>query len=73
MSKYIQIKALKDLGSVSAGKIIKTLADDNGTPLSSFWRKRLKDAEIDNCCEIVTDKANKKPRSKKAEVKKSTD
>lgn len=27
--------------------------DENGVPLERFWRKRLKDAETDNCIEIV--------------------
>lgn len=73
MSKYIQINVNKDLGVVSAGKTVKVLADDNGTPLDAFWRKRLEDAKQDSCCEIVTDEANKKPRPKKSPAKKSTD
>jgi len=33
--------------------------DSEGTPLSRFWRNRLKDAAIDGCVEII------KPRRKK--------
>lgn len=27
--------------------------DASGVPLERFWRKRLKDAETDNCVEVV--------------------
>lgn len=27
--------------------------DDRGTPLELFWRRRLKDARRDHCCEVV--------------------
>lgn len=33
--------------------VIEVLADDEGTPLDFIWRRRLKDAEIDQCCEVV--------------------
>ena len=72
MSKYIKIKALKDLGSTKAGETVKILADDDGNPFDSFWRKRLKDAKFDSCCELVADKANKTMQPKKAVAKKST-
>jgi len=36
------------------------VADAKGVPLEKFWRKRLRDAEIDNCCEIIPDKKAKK-------------
>ena len=32
--------------------------DNNGVPIQKFWRNRLKDAEIDNCVEVI------KPRRK---------
>lgn len=30
--------------------------DNSGVPLDKFWRNRLKDAEIDQCVEIVKPK-----------------
>ncbi len=36
--------------------------DDSGVPLERFWRKRLKDAETDNCVEVV------KPGTPKAKI-----
>ena len=73
MSKYIEIKANKSLGVVAAGKVIKVLADDDGVPLQTFWRRRLKDAEVDNCCEIVvTVEANKSEKAKPVASKRAT-
>lgn len=44
-----------------------TIGDENGIPLDPFWRRRLKDAEIDNSIEIVQTKATQK--SKKTQTK----
>lgn len=33
--------------------VVTIQTDANGVPLAQFWRKRLKDAERDNCVEIV--------------------
>ena len=33
-----------------------TIGDENGIPLDPFWRRRLKDSEIDNSIEIVQTK-----------------
>ena len=35
------------------------MADSDGVPLDRVWRKRLRDAKIDNCIEII-----KPPKSK---------
>jgi hypothetical protein len=51
--KHIEIKMLKDMGIHKAGDLIKAPAHEDGTPLDVFWRRRLKDAEQDGCCEIV--------------------
>lgn len=44
-----------------------TIKDVNGIPTDPFWRRRLKDAEIDNSIEIVQTKATQK--SKKTQTK----
>jgi len=36
--------------------IVTIATDENGTPLDQKWRRRLKDAEFDNCVEQVKDK-----------------
>ena len=48
----MKLKLNCDLNGHKKGTIIK-VNDNNGIPLDSFWRRRLKDAEIDNCVEIV--------------------
>lgn len=65
LTKPIEIKVLKNLGDYKAGDLIKVPADGDGAPFDSFWRRRLKDAEQDGCCEIV------KPAVKKAVSRKS--
>ena len=41
--------------------VVSIATDENGTPLDQTWRRRLKDAEFDNCVELVKDK---KPRGR---------
>lgn len=66
MSKYIKIKVNTNLGEIEAGSVIEVLADESGTPLEKYWRRRLKDAEVDNCCELVKPKVKgKKVNSEK--------
>ena len=40
--------------------IVTVQTDSADIPLDRFWRKRLKDAETDNCVEVV--KAETKPK-----------
>jgi len=50
---HIQINVKKNLGKFKVGDIITVPTDEAGTPLDPFWRRRLKDAAIDGCCEIA--------------------
>lgn len=56
----IVIEVLKDLPGYPAGKEVPVDVDDRGIPMSRYWRARLKDAELDDCCKI------QKKRTKKA-------
>lgn len=40
--------------------VVSVKTDSRGVPLDKFWRNRLKDAELDNCVEIVKPSATKK-------------
>lgn len=42
--------------NLKKGSIIQLLVDENNIPLDLYWRRRLKDSEIDNCVEIVGNK-----------------
>lgn len=46
------------------GSTVVVECDENGTPLSREWRRRLVDAKSDNCCEVVK-KESKTSRSTK--------
>lgn len=58
--KKVKIKLNTSLRGKKQGDIIELEADNKGTILDSYWRKRLQDAKIDNCIEIITKKGSKK-------------
>ena len=58
--KKFKFKLNKDLNGFKAGRVIGIACDDDGIPLDAFWFRRLKDAKIDNCIELV----NEKPAAK---------
>lgn len=43
-----------NLLTFKAGQVIK-LKFRKGVPVDRFWRRRLQDAKIDNCIEVVED------------------
>lgn len=74
----MKIKCNK-IPNIKAGEIV-TVPAKNGVPTDSFWRKRLRDAKKDGCCEVVnsTKKAtasnkNVEPVSKTPEKTESED
>ncbi len=62
MSATIRVRANK-LPGVPPGHVFTIPADRYGVPLEEFWRRRFKDAETDNCCEVVCDQSSR-PESK---------
>lgn len=63
----IKIRVLKGLGKYKIGTTVTVNCDKAGSPMAKFWRKRLKDAKTDSCCEVyVTPKPENKPLSKRA-------
>lgn len=54
----MKIKINKDFGSHKAGDEV-TIKSHGGVPTENFWRRRLRDAAMDNCCEIVADEPAK--------------
>jgi len=49
----ILLRVLKPLPGRRAGEVVRVEADENGTPLSREWRRRLRDAKTDGCVEVV--------------------
>lgn len=55
--RKIRIKVNKRLGrQAEAGTVVEVAADQHGTPLDQFWRRRLRDAQRDHCCEVVIER-----------------
>ena len=78
MNKILKIQVNKTIGDYGPGSIVSVDADGEGTPLNHIWRRRLKDAETDQCCEIVepeekpVDKPAEKPAEKPTKEKKKS-
>jgi len=51
----VKIKVNKDLFGFKKGETF-TIEDDKGIPLDSYWRKRLKDSEFDNCITVIEER-----------------
>lgn len=51
--KTIKLKINIPMQGYAAGREISIEADRSGVPLDKFWRRRLKDAEIDDCVCVV--------------------
>jgi hypothetical protein len=55
---------IKNVRGYFPDQIITIQTDSAGIPLEQFWRKRLKDACVDNCIEVITTSESKKGKSK---------
>ena len=60
--KTVKARLGADMAGHSKGDVVSVQVDSRGVPLERFWRRRFKDAEIDNCLVVVK---SEKPRSKK--------
>ncbi len=58
----IRIKVNLPIRGFVVGQEVRVKVDREGTPLDATWRRRLRDAKIDNCCEIVTKRLAKPVR-----------
>ncbi len=64
MKGQLPIKINKNFGSYKAGTIIK-VRQQNGIPLDEYWRKRIRDSEIDDCVTVIQPVEKKKPTKEK--------
>ena len=62
--KTVDIKVNHGIAGRKAGEIVKVEVQSNGSPKDLFWRRRLRDAEIDGCVELVKDEPKKNPAKK---------
>lgn len=51
--KTVQIKINKPFHVYKKGQIVNVSMNNDGLPLSLYWRRRFKDAKIDNCLELI--------------------
>jgi hypothetical protein len=50
----MKLKLNIDLKGHKKGDVVR-IKDIDGVPVEPYWRKRLKDAQIDNCVELYTE------------------
>ena len=60
----MKIKLNAPMQGYEAGREVTIECDSSGVPLKKFWRRRLKDAKIDNCLEVVKPSKSKKEQGK---------
>lgn len=53
VNKRVQIKLNTSLRGYPPGTKMKILVDSKGIPFERYWRDRLKEAEVDNCIELL--------------------
>lgn len=58
----MKLKLNQPMAGYEAGREVTIQTDRNGVPLEKFWRRRIRDAKIDNCVEVV--KPSKPKREK---------
>ena len=58
----LKLKLNQSMAGYEAGREVTIQTDRSGVPLEKFWRRRLKDAETDNCVEVIKAKAPKKSK-----------
>lgn len=55
----MKLKILTAMAGHAAGATI-TVKDIGGVPTDPFWRRRIRDAEIDGCVEVKSNRSAKK-------------
>ena len=51
----IKIKLNKALRGFNSGEVLSIDADEDGTPIDSYWYRRYKDSLQDGCIEVMND------------------
>ena len=52
-NNYIFARLNTPIDGHKEGQLVRILTDGRGTAVSMFWRRRIKDAEMDNCLKIL--------------------
>lgn len=59
----IKLKICGNVKGHTKGSEVEIEVDVDGTPNDKFWRRRLKDAKIDNCVEVIKSSNAKKEKN----------
>ena len=59
--REIKLKLNIPLAGYQAGQTVTVQTDRANVPLDRFWRRRMKDAKIDNCLQVVNNTKRSKP------------
>lgn len=51
--KIVKLKINIAMYGYAIGQEVSVETDSKGTPFDKYWRRRLKDSEIDNCLEVM--------------------
>jgi len=51
--KTVAVKVLKPFGNYTEGQVVKVAVDEDGQALEVSWRRRLEDAQLDECCTVI--------------------
>ena len=65
----ILIKVNLPIRGFLVGQEVRVKVDREGTPFDATWRRRLRDAKTDNCCEVVKTRLAKAPARPETESK----
>jgi len=60
----MKVKLNQPMQGYETGREVTIECDRSGVPLEKFWRRRLKDAKIDNCVEVIKSSKPKKEKVK---------
>lgn len=52
MPKKVSYTVNKAMPGFKAGSVVTVEVDANGVPVDQFWRRRVRDAKIDNCISL---------------------
>lgn len=67
MSGKTKIKINHGIAGYNSGEIVEVDVKEDGSPMSRFWRRRLRDSEHDQCCEIVQSKSKSQAKRERVQ------
>ncbi len=60
MAQTVRVQVNKIIPPHRPGTVVSVVVDDKGVPVDLHWRRRFQDAKVDQCCEVLAEKAKGK-------------